>query len=156
MATWNEQMKPPFTSAHLKELIALRSRCLMIVDFAHEHSGLGELADEMRKVVENSYATQDLKGLRMVVRDLEEMADGLSPRTKAELDRRLEAELGIDMKAERAMDKLTIEAMVSRGKIRNEREYRMALAFLDSVAGTDDVAARLAPLVAAYGADVVE
>lgn len=144
-------MAKRLTPAHLRELRALRARCLLIVDFVHEHSGLGALAPEMRNAIENAYAAQSLKGLRTVARDLDEMAEGLSPNVKAQLDHQLEVELGIDAEAERAADLAVFRGMIERGRIRNEREYRMAISFLDRVAATDPVATRLAPLVAVYG-----
>lgn len=108
----------------LGELDALRRRCHLILDFIASVEPAG-VWSEFKAFVEKTAAKRDLRGLRMVVRDLTEAQTGLSPRDRGELSRRLQDELGVDLSQEQTKELKKIQEIVGRGKIRNEREYRM-------------------------------
>lgn len=145
-------MAARLTTNHLQELRLLHARCLFIIDFVHERSSLGELASPMRDAVQTAFAMQNRKGLRMVARDLAEMADSLAGDVKRELDRRLEHDLALDLAAEAASERAALESVVARGRIRNEREYRLAQSAVDRGAVDASLGARLSPLLATYSA----
>lgn len=116
---------------HLQELRFLQRLGHAMIEFMAEHSTLGALGPELSGVLETTVSKQDLRGLRMLYRDLHEMSRGMSPQLVEELDHRLERIGSPDADALRTVDLDALQEIAGRGRIRNEREFRLVLSYLD-------------------------
>jgi hypothetical protein len=122
---------------HLQEIRTLRHRCLTMVGFMEERSNLGSLGAELRSVVETTASKQDLRGMRTLFRDIFEMSRGMTPALVVEMDREVERVSGAGSEALRTGDLDELHEIVRRGRIRNERECRLVLNYLDSATGAE-------------------
>ena len=131
------------TTAHLEELRRLRDRAVLTIDFVRRRSDLGEFGGQMLAVIETTFAKQDLRGLRVLSRDVTELAQGMAPQDVKELESLMARELGVDLPAEAETENQEILAIASRGRIRNEREHRLVAEYLDRASADSEPALRL-------------
>jgi hypothetical protein len=126
-------MGKKLTPEHLKELRELRDRCLALYDYVTAHANLGPLGSQIRDTVENAYASQDLRGLRRIKRDFDEWSRSLPDERQQELAQLLEARLAVDLRGESQANEEEVRGILARGRIRNEREYRLVSSFIEDL-----------------------
>lgn len=118
------------------ELIDLKDWCHCVVDHilggeADDFSS--QMLSSFKNVIENSYKNKDLKGLRMVRRDLEGGAMDMNQEDRLALDKKLRA-LGGDGLS--SFDKL-VSKVIKNGKIKNEDEYFVVMDTIDRLSQSE-------------------
>jgi hypothetical protein len=126
-------MGKALTPQHLKELAALRDRCVFIYDFMTKHAPLGPLATQLRDAVKDAHAAQNLRGLRLIRRDFDEWSKSLPETLREELGRLLNSRFGVDQEREAEAREREVSEILARGRIRNEREYRLVESSVDDL-----------------------
>jgi hypothetical protein len=125
------------TNKREAELSAIRQRCITILDFLVRTGERSGLVDKIRQVVQTSYERHDLRGLRMVVRDLEESISALPARKQKELDAVLHQQGQLTRTESKENVRRRVEGIVQNGKIRNAREFALLLNWADAIHADD-------------------
>jgi hypothetical protein len=93
-----------------------------------------------------------VRGLRAVSRDLLEWAKGLSSPERDVIDRKLRAAFGRGLEAGVAHEGAELARVVRRGRIANEREYRLVQARVEEIYANEQLAKELRNLDALLAA----
>jgi hypothetical protein len=88
---------------------------------------------EYEKVLDATLARSDLRGLKMLRRDLTEWARGLPHRYVAELDALLRAQFGEGLTEEAKAQRKEVQDIVRRGYIETNDEYRLLVSYMDEI-----------------------
>ena len=91
------------------------------------------LFGEMEEAIERAFERRDLRGLRMVARDLAEWASDLSPEQQEQLDEQLRAQLGRGLRDVRQDTQKEIARILRRGQIDTADECRLLIARADEI-----------------------
>ena len=94
---------------------------------------LGEFGGPMLGVLANTLAAQDLRGMRMVARDMRAMLAGLSPEDRSRVESEIAGVAGSSPAIAEMDDAAEAKAILARGRIRNDREYYLLRDQLDRV-----------------------
>lgn len=107
------------------ELAALRDRCVAIVRFIGELGPPAALFAQTEEAINAAFERGDLRGLKMVSKDVGEWASGLSPSAQQKLDDVLRSRFGTGLReaGEEAHRELT--RIFKRGTIADAEEYRL-------------------------------
>jgi hypothetical protein len=119
--------------ARLAEAGALRDWCQAILSFLRELGLASDIADEFGQVVENALAERNVRGLRMVAKDLQEWVRGLPMNQQAQLEERLNLQFGRGIRSETDKDQREVAHILERGVIADEDEYRLLVARAEAV-----------------------
>lgn len=119
-------------SKKLDEVKRLAEWCLFAEGVEHElyreQGAINDFNKEFfelsQEVIQKARDRGDLRGLRMVYRDLNEKFGGLNPQMKTELDRRLRAQFGQGLEREEKALERRVRRILNAGKIRNAENYR--------------------------------
>jgi hypothetical protein len=127
----------------MRELDELSEWCVLLTraqfDFAvANHSGADdqffrEMLELKLDAIERTKARLDLRGLRMIYRDVNEMARGLAATHRGELDRRLRERFGRGLESGQRDLELRAGKILKRGKINNAEEYRTLEGWFDAI-----------------------
>lgn len=137
----------------MQELNALHDRCVLVLQFLNRRGELGDLARQFSEVIQQSHEAQDLRGLRILWKDLDDWSKDLTNDEQLELETLLRVRLQVDSDKERAAELATVREIEGRGQIRNEREYRLVQARVDELLSSHTSSAdatRLQALLAEY------
>jgi hypothetical protein len=137
----------------IQEVRSLRDRCILVLRFLNRRGELGDQFGQFEEVIHRSYENEDLRGLRLLRREFDDWSKDLGAEEQLELETLLRVELGVDVDEEHATDLTQVRQIEARGRIRNEREYRLVQARLEELhASSADTteAERLAALLASY------
>lgn len=110
-----------------KELHHIKDWCLTILNFMIEKSGDNPLFQQFKNIIVETHEKQNLKGLRHVIKDVNEWAKGLSKSDFDELNNLLNRKFEKDLIKEDTKISNKISQVLKKGKISNEEEYRMLL-----------------------------
>jgi hypothetical protein len=135
----------PLKSEHLAELRQLHTLGQAV---------LGELVDDIdetgpqfKKALNGALELQDLRGMRIAVRDLVDLLTTLPPARRREVVRAVEKATGGAFPGLEQSDAKAAAEILRRGRIRNDREYYLLRSHLDrleaSPAGVSEGAAAL-------------
>lgn len=80
--------------------------------------------DAVLRVAEKAFHNEDLRTLRLVVRDLDAGTIGLTPSEREGLEAVLKSEVGIDMDGEQEAKRQRVASIVRRGRIAGEKERK--------------------------------
>ncbi|MFL0685041.1 MAG: hypothetical protein ACJLTB_17810 [Algoriphagus aquaeductus] len=119
-----------------KEIEYLRKRSERIIDFMISLDPANSILLKYKMIIQNVVKKKDSRGLRMVARDLNEWAKGLSQKEILELERILKLEFEENLSG----DKLTyntIEKLLTTGIIQTEDEYRLVQECLNDISKGD-------------------
>ena len=123
---------------HIAELRELREMGDAIVDGLAVRCELGELGPQLKAALAGAFDIQNLRGMRMAVRDLQDMLDGLAPAQRQELIQAVEQNSGVSLARLRAADAAIASGILRRGRIRNNREYYVMRSQLELMASDPD------------------
>jgi hypothetical protein len=87
----------------------------------------------LEKAVDAALGRSDLRGLKMVRRDLTEWVRGLSGGEVAKLDALLRAQFGEGLTDEAKAQRKEVQNIVRRGCIETDDEYRLLVSYLDEI-----------------------
>ena len=93
-------------------------------------------AGELRGIVQDAAAKGDLRTIRLLSRDLREMAVTLAPHERDGLEAILQQRLGVDANAERAELRRQVAKSMQRGTIASEKERRRLEDYVEMLEAT--------------------
>jgi hypothetical protein len=102
---------------------ALRDRLLSTIRFFEDAEEFPS-GEQMRQLVETAAAKEDLRGLRLMSREVDALSVALAPQQRDGLEAILRQRLGIDKEQERAALSEQIAAIIARGTVASEKERR--------------------------------
>ena len=106
-----------------KELEQIQNWCLTILDFMIKKHGKALPFDMFKKVILKEYKEQNLKGLRQVIKDVNEWSKGMSNSYVEELNVLLKDKFGKNLEAYDKDNLREINKILKRGFIKNEEEF---------------------------------
>lgn len=104
-------------------LQTLRDRLLATIDFVQSTQDFPS-GNELRQLVEVTSAQGDLRGLRLIAREMEMATIGLAPHERDGLQAVLKARFGSDADTERIALSRHAAVALQRGRIASEKERR--------------------------------
>lgn len=131
------------SSSHTEEPLQLRDWCTAIVRFMASVSEPAPLFREMEEAIERAFERRDLRGLRMIARDVAEWASDLSPEHQEQLDEQLLAQLGRGLRDARQDTQKEVSRILRRGQIDTADECRLLMSRADEIYGDDSKRAEL-------------
>lgn len=105
------------------ELQALGRRMLLTLDFAQRAQDFPS-ASQLRALVEGAIARRDLRTVRLMNREINDLMIGLAPHERDGLEALLRERLGVDVDEERAAMSQKVGQILERGSIASEKERR--------------------------------
>lgn len=138
------------------EVERLKAWCLAVQEFMFEkHPPPAEAQAVAQAGIAAAIAAGRMRDLRMFARELLDDAKHLPPAEREELDRLLRARLGAGLDAGTGETKGELDRVLRRGRIANEREYRLLLDRAEEIhldTARNDELSRINELLAAYRA----
>lgn len=126
-------MEKQLNDKQTTELSHINEWCLTIIDFMivkyGETPGLLMIKDPIKE----AYLSQNLKGMRCVLNDINEWAKGLPLSDINELNILLQNKFGEDLQTVTKQHQIKIAQILKKGKISNENEYRLVLGHVDEI-----------------------
>lgn len=129
-------MRKELSQKALDELSFLKDWNQMIVDFLVKNENT-EFFKELYKVITDAFDKKNLKGMRMVYNDTNEMARGLSPNKLTELNQVLKEKFGFDLNKDHDKVSAKINLIVQRGHLENDDEFRLLFNRVDEIFADD-------------------
>lgn len=106
------------------ELSALRDRCVAIVRFIAELGDPGDLFAQTEEAIHAAFERGDLRGLKMVSKDVDEWAKALSSSQRAKLDDVLRSRFGAECRNAKE-EARELARILQRGTITDREEYSL-------------------------------
>jgi hypothetical protein len=119
----------------IAELNCLHAQCKAAFEFLHEKGHLVVHRAEWESGIAEVFARQDLRGMRIALRDLHALARNVSPKVEAELDQAVTRAAGAGLFDRISREAAGARAIVRRGRIRNATEYHVIRSHLDQIEG---------------------
>jgi CHAD domain-containing protein len=110
----------------------LKRRMRLTLQFVAEVDSFPDV-QQWLDLVESVSQSRGLRGLRLLLREVDGMREALTPRQISALDRMLLDELGVDSASERKAARGSIQAILDSGKIKSERQRKRLEAFYDGL-----------------------
>jgi len=136
-------MKKNLKANDYARLRALRDRLLLTLEFIENAQEFPSGA-QFRVVVEAAAAKQDLRSLRLIARELEQMTVALQSDQRDGLEALLRQRLGVDKDEERAALRSEVAKVLERGVIASEKERRRLEDYAEMLEATGGDASELA------------
>lgn len=120
----------------------LRERITVTLRFLDDAEDLGDFGREILRKTEELYAKRSLRGLRLIAKQVDAFAIGLSRDQRDGLEAILRARVGVDKEDERAQMREQIARVLAKGRIDSEKQRRRLEDYLDALGATGDDAAQ--------------
>jgi hypothetical protein len=115
------------------ELKALRDRSLVIVRFIQGLSSRSEMFSQIEAAIDTAYKRGDLRGLRLVLKDVLEWVNGLPTSDREQLDEVLRRQFGSGLTEAGQETHRQLLDILSRGTIQSVEEYRLLSSRADEI-----------------------
>jgi len=142
--------KPPSA-----ELLFLAEWCRTLVKcLAGGQQQSQSLVVPLEAAINGAFEKRNFRGMKTAARDLSEWARTLPAVRQSEIDAVLREKLGIGLKEDAAAVAAEVSAILERGRIFNDDEYRLLEAHADAIYADGSTAkelGRINELLAAYG-----
>lgn len=138
--TSNRNMKKELNQKELEELSFLRDWNWVITDFTFKNEteeSFKEILKQCFQIINEAFDKKDLRGLRMMYNDSNEMAGDFSPHQLNELNRILRAKFGFDLNGAHDEFLAKINRIVQRGYLKNDDEFRLLYSRVDEIYADD-------------------
>lgn len=120
-------------SNDMNDIKSLAEWCEFVQRYKFSRPGFEDVLEMSLDGIRRAKERRDLKGLRIVYRDLLESVRGLRPEQQAELDRQLLERFGHGLqKGHRDIEKEALRVL-KRGTVNNADEYRVLEAWLNVI-----------------------
>lgn len=125
-------MKKELDQKALNELSFMRDWNWVIVDFLVKNEN-GEIFKQLYQIISEVFDKKNLRGMRIMYNDNNEMARGLSLNKLTELNHILREKFGFDL--DKVHDKVlaNINLIVQRGYLNNDDEFRLLFSRVDEI-----------------------
>jgi hypothetical protein len=117
------------------ELELLRRRLLLTIEFFERHAEFS-LGAQFRDLVEHAKTQGSLRNMKLLAREVDQMAVALSPDQQDGLSAVLGTKLGVDRDAEAKAANSRLRELVRVGHVRSEKERQFVEAQLDRLVST--------------------
>jgi hypothetical protein len=120
----------------INELEYLRDRSLLIIDFILNKNTGDSMLQQMKSVIQQTYAKGNFKGLKTLSRDMNAWAKGLPKKDIIELEMLLAEKFGENLSG----DKITysvVKQVLKKRKIESEENYRVVYEYLQDMSPKD-------------------
>lgn len=124
-------------SKHIFELEFIKDWVLTILDVLDKFYPEGK-QDDFREIVINAFKRHNLRGLRYVYSDANEMAGYMSREQIEYLNAILKDKFGFDLNDKNKKDLVKIKVILSRGCIKNASEYRLLSNRVEQIYADED------------------
>lgn len=113
-----------------KELSRLKEIAIFILEFLETQSdSKDEVFQKFKSVIEATFSSSDLKGMKMIKNDIVQWAKGLDPANRAQLNGLLQNQFLESLYTPLHLDKLL--KIIRRGRLRSESEYKIAYEYYE-------------------------
>lgn len=129
----------------INELEYLSKRSKLIVDFIISKNPQDPILHQYKTIIENAVKKKDLRGMRIIARDTNAWAKGLSQKEIIELEEKLFSEFKENLSGDKVTHK-TIDELLTRGTIQTEDEYRIIHDYLQDLSKGDPFFERISEL----------
>ena len=129
-------MKKKLDQKALDELSFMRDWNWVIVDFLVKNENeevFKELFKELHQIISITFDKKDLRGMRMIYNDNNEMARGLSQDKQSELNQILKEKFGFSLERAHDLNLAKINQILQRGYLKNDDEFRLLLSHTDEI-----------------------
>ncbi|MCL4684864.1 hypothetical protein KJ059_08940 [Myxococcota bacterium] len=134
----------------------LRDWCIAILQFMAQVDPSSGVFAHAEQATEAAFQRGDLRGLKMVARDVREWATALSPADQQRLDEVLREQFGRGLTEEAEGLRAEVGRILRRGQIDTQDEYRLLLSRADEIyadPSKQDELKSINELLAGYEAD---
>ncbi|HEY2854905.1 MAG TPA: hypothetical protein VGJ18_18755 [Gemmatimonadaceae bacterium] len=116
-------MKKPLSAGEVEAVNNLRERLIAMLGF-FENAQEFRSAPRFRALVEETAARGSLRAMRLLAREIDDMANALHPHEREGLEAMLRSRFAIDKETERAELRRRVALVLKRGTIASETERR--------------------------------
>jgi hypothetical protein len=114
------------------ELKTLADRLLLTISFIENVQDFPSAPAE-RELIETARQRGDLRSLRLMLPDTQEMVSTLEPHEREGLEAMLQERLGVDSDTEREIARRQVSQAIKRGTIASEKERRRLERYLEAL-----------------------
>lgn len=129
-------MKKELSQKALDELSFMRDWNWVIVDFIVKNENeevFKELFKELHQIISITFEKKDLRGMRMMYNDNNEMTKSLSQDKQSELNQILKEKFGFSLERTHDLNLAQINQILQRGYLKNDDEFRLLLSHTDEI-----------------------
>ena len=129
-------MKKELSQEALDELSFMRDWNWVIVDFIvknENEEAFKEIFKELHQIISITFEKKDLRGMRMMYNDNNEMAKSLSQDKQNELNQILKEKFGFSLERAHDLNLAQIKLILQRGYLKNDDEFRLLLSHTDEI-----------------------
>ena len=129
-------MKKELSQKALDELSFMRDWNWAIVDFIvknENEEAFKEIFKELHQIISITFEKKDLRGMRMMYNDNNEMVRGLSQDKQSELNQILKEKFGFSLERAHDLNLAQINQILQRGYLKNDVEFRLLLSHTDEI-----------------------
>jgi hypothetical protein len=130
-------MKRELSQKSFEELSFLKEWILTITDFLLLKYPKAETPTLMRQIVTETFEKSNLRGMRMVYKDMNELSKGLSSIDLEELNRVLKERFGSDLTVYSNKGLAKIQRIIKRGRVNTDDEFRLLSNRVDEIYADD-------------------
>lgn len=130
-------MKKKLDQKALEELSFMRDWNWIIADFLVKNENEGEFYKQLYPIISEVFDKKNLRGMRMMYNDINEMAGGFSLHKLTELNRILREKFGSDLNKAREKVVAKINRIAQRGYLKNDDEFRLLYSRVDEIYADD-------------------
>jgi hypothetical protein len=120
---------------HLSELRRLHELGQAIVLALAKRGQIGDLGVQFKRALDGARDTQNLRGMRSAVRDLNDMLSALPADQRRDVTQAVEQSTGSSLQDLLQADVRAVAGILRRGQIRNQKEYHLLQSHLDRFVG---------------------
>jgi len=129
-------MAKKLSEEQVLELTHMKDWCLEILNYLIEKDG-SSVWREVLGIITKAHDRGNLRDIRQVFRDINEMSNSLSTSDKLALNRLLFDRFGKNLLTESKRNLARIQRVIEVKKIRTEVEYRLVLEHIDHICAFD-------------------
>ncbi len=129
------------------EMLRLHKWCRIVLQAMERMDPQTTLYADLMRNLDETLRRRRIAALRVAARDVLEWVRGLKPADQAVIDKALRSELGSGLSEDSASMREEVRAIVRRGAIRDDDEYRLVRSWADMESGPAERTLDVATLV---------
>ncbi len=111
----------------------IKDWCLEIMNFFSEVYPMDETPGVFRQIINDASDKGDIRGLRILYNDVNEMAHGVSKSNLVVLNRKLNIKFGMGLDTVKKDNMVRIREILQKGYLESDDEYRFVSALIDEI-----------------------
>lgn len=126
-------MNKGITQKKITEMAFIKDWYLEIMDFLEEIYPTDEAPEVFRQIIKDASDKGDIRGLRILYNDVNEMAHGISKSNLVVLNRKLNIKFGMDLDTVKKDNMVRIREILQKGYLESDDEYRFVSSMIDEI-----------------------